>query len=368
MNTFRLRTEIRFGADALESLSEYAGRSCFIVTDGFLSTTETFAALLGILGGGVTVFDEVIPNPTIELIGMGLARYLQAQPEVVIAFGGGSPIDAAKAMHKGALEAGLGAPGGLIAIPTTSGSGSEVTSFAVVSDEATHAKYPMISPDLLPRIAVLDARAVVGVPARTTADSGMDVITHAVEAYVSTRANDFSDACAEKSAQLAFAHLGRCFREGADLEARTRMHSASTLAAIAFDNSGLGITHSLAHALGGRFPVTHGRLNAIILPHVIAFNAERSEEAARKYAWLGHLAGAEATGSRAGVTSCIARIRRLNADLGIGEGLADCGVNPSDVRPVVEELASLAAADGCTATNPVAATHEDLVGLLRRLL
>lgn len=368
MSSFTLSTEIRFGKDALDSLAQYAGRRAFVVTDSFLATTDVFATLVRILGPHVTVFDQVLPNPTIALIGQGLAQYLQARPEVVVAYGGGSPIDAAKAMHKGALEAGLAAPEGLVVVPTTSGSGSEVTGFSVITDEATHAKIPMVSPDLLPKVAVLDARAVVGVPPRTTADSGMDVITHATEAYVATTASDFTDACAEKAAQLAFAHLTRCFTHGDDLEARTRMHSASTLAAIAFDNAGLGIVHSLAHALGGRFPVAHGRLNAILLPHVIAYNAERSEHAAAKYAWLGHLAGSSATGTRAGVVSCVARINKINAGLGIGPGIKECGVDPADVRPHLDELARTAMADGCTATNPVVPTHTDLVALLRQIL
>lgn len=368
MSSFTLKTEIRFGSDAFESLSEFEGRRVFLVTDEFLATTEAFRTVMAILGGNVTVFDKVLPNPTIQLIGQGLSRYLQARPDVVVAFGGGSPIDAAKAMHKGALEVNLGAPDGLVVVPTTSGSGSEVTSFSVITDDATHAKIPMVSPDLLPRVAVLDARAVVGVPPRTTADSGMDVITHATEAYVSTGANDFTDACAEKAAQLAFANLQRCFTHGSDLEARTRMHNAATLAAIAFDNSGLGITHSLAHALGGRFPVAHGRLNAILLPHVVAYNAERSERAAEKYAWLGHLAGSAATGTRAGVVSCVARIEKINAALGIGPGIAQCGVDVADVRASLDELAATAMADSCTVTNPVVPTHEHLVGLLRKLL
>ena len=368
MSSFTLKTEIRFGADAFESLAEFAGRRVFVVTDEFLATTDAFHTVTDILGDRVTVFDKVLPNPTIALIGQGLAEYLQAKPEIVVAFGGGSPIDAAKAMHKGALEAGLGAPEGLVVIPTTSGSGSEVTSFSVITDENTHAKIPMVSADLLPRLAVLDARAVVGVPARTTADSGMDVITHATEAYVSINASDFSDACAEKSAQLAFANLVTCFKDGANIEARTKMHNASTLAAMAFDNSGLGIVHSLAHALGGRFPVAHGRLNAILLPHVIAFNAERSERAAEKYAWLGHLAGSVATGTRAGVVSCVARINKINAELGIGPGIAQCRVDPNEVRPLLDDLADIAMADGCTATNPVVPTHADLVSLLRQIL
>lgn len=368
MGTFGIRTAVRFGDDALESLREFAGNRVFVVTDAFLASTDMFSWLRDLLGPGVTVFDGVEPNPTIAQIGKGLAAYLDAHPDVVIAYGGGSPIDAAKAMHKAAIDHGRGAPQGLVVIPTTSGSGSEVTSFSVITDQVTHAKLPMVSPDMVPRLAVLDARVVLGVPPRTTADSGMDVITHAVEAHVSTEANDFSDACAEKSAQLAFAHLERCFEDGHDLEARARMHNASTLAAMAFDNAGLGIVHSLAHALGGRFSVAHGRLNAMLLPHVITYNADHSERAAQRYAWLGQLAGSSAMGTRAGVVSFVSRIERLNAKLGIGPGLQQCGVPAEQVRPWLDELAAIALDDGCTATAPVRPTHADLVRLLRAAL
>lgn len=368
MSTFTLATQVRFGDEALETLREFAGRRILVVTDSFLAGTDVFGWVQSLLGPRVTVFDGVEPNPTIPMIGRGVAAYLECEPDMVLAYGGGSPIDAAKAMHKAAIDHGRGAPDGLVVIPTTSGSGSEVTSFSVITDEATHAKLPMVSPDLVPRLAILDPRVVVGVPPRTTADSGMDVLTHAIEAYVSTGASDFSDALAEKSVQLAFKYLQRCFDNGQDVEARARMHNASTMAAMAFDNAGLGIVHSLAHALGGHFPVAHGRLNAILLPHVIAFNAERSERAAERYAWLGHLAGASAVGTRAGVVSCVARIEKLNAALGIGPRLADCGVDPADLRAALDELATTAMADGCTATTPVPPTRQDLVGLLRKLL
>lgn len=365
MSTFSLPTRIHFGVDALDDLGDYADKRVFVVTDRFLAGTEPFAHVLRLLGADTTVFDEVLPNPTAALIGRGVAAYLAARPDVVVAYGGGSPIDAAKAMHKAALTVGLGAPDGLVVVPTTSGSGSEVTSFSVITDETTHAKLPMVSPDLVPRLAILDARVVLGVPPHTTADSGMDVLTHATEAYVSTGASDFSDALAEKAAQLTFSNLARCFDDGTDVSARTSMHHAATLAAMAFDNAGLGIVHSLAHALGGRFPVAHGRLNAILLPHVIAFNAERSDRAAERYAWLGHLAGSAAVGVSAGVVSCIGRIHKLNARLGIGPGLTQCGIERRELESDLDDLAHTALADGCTPSNPVAASHADLVALLR---
>jgi len=369
MSVFSLHTEIHTGAKALDVMNQFRDMRVLIVTDAFLAGTDLFRDVKARLGTRVTVFDEVTPNPTIQLVGKGAACYLAADPEVVVALGGGSPIDAAKAMHKAALAVGEGAREGLVVIPTTSGSGSEVTSYAVITDENTHAKIPMVSQDLVPRLAILDPRAVVGVPPKVTADSGMDVLTHAVEAYVSHEAGDFSDACAEKSVQLLCAHLGTCYADGTNLESRRRMHNASTLAAIAFNNAGLGITHSLAHALGGRYPVAHGRLNAMLLPHVMAYNAERSQRASRKYAWLAHLTGHSGGGSvKAAVVSFVGAIDRLRASLDIPTRLADEGVSPVDLRSSLDDLATVAMADGCTPGNPVAPTHADLVGLLRHLV
>ena len=366
MREFRLGTHVRMGPDALTALDEFASRRVFLVTDEFLSTTPVFARVLERLGQRVTRFTDVVPNPTIATISKGVAVYLEARPDVVVAYGGGSVMDAAKAMHKAALDSGFGATEGLIAIPTTSGSGSEVTSFAVLTDERTHTKIPLVSPDMVARLAILDPEAVIGVPPRITADSGMDVLTHAVEAYVSTGACDFSDALAEKAVELVFVHLVRCYTHGEDRDARGHMHNASCLAAMAFDNVGLGITHSLAHALGGHFPIAHGRLNAMLLPHVVAFNAERSTVARARYARLGRLVTPSATGSAA-VTSLLAGIRRLNQQLGIPELIVEAGVAQDEFRAAIDQMASSALEDGCTPSNPVQPTREDLVLLLRKI-
>lgn len=366
MSEFRLRTHVRMGPKALTALDDCSSRRVLLVTDEFLSTTAFFARVLERLGNRVTRFTDVLPNPTIATISAGVAVYLEARPDVVVAYGGGSVIDAAKAMHKAALDSGFGATHALIAIPTTSGSGSEVTSFAVLTDERTHTKIPLVSPDMAPGLAILDPEAVIGAPPRLTADSGMDALTHAVEAYASTGACDYSDALAEKAVELVFAHLVRCFTHGEDRDARARMHNASCLAAMAFENVGLGITHSLAHALGGRFPIAHGRLNAMLLPHVVAFNAQRSRSAAAQYARLGRLVTPSATGSAA-VTCLIAAIRRLSQQMGIPESIVEAGVARDEFRAAIDQMAASALVDGCTPSNPVQPTREDLVLLLRKL-
>lgn len=369
MSIFALGARIAFGEKSLTELSAFSEDKVLIVTDSFLVTTELFDVVRSLLGPRVSVFSEVEPNPSVATIGKGLACYLSTEPDVVVALGGGSPIDAAKAMHMAALEAGMAASKGIVAVPTTSGSGSEVTSFSVITDENTHAKIPLVSPEMRPVLAVLDPYAVAGVPPKVTADSGMDVLTHAVEAYVATGASDFSDACAEKSVHLLCANLKRCYDEGSDLAARERMHNASNLAAIAFDNAGLGITHSLAHALGGQFPVAHGRLNAMLLPHVMRFNAERSDQAATKYAWLAHLVGKTSSGNvKAGVLSFIGAVERLRASLDMPARLSEAGVSVSEARELIPRLAATALEDGCTPANPVAPTVEDLIGLLRHVI
>lgn len=366
MRNFHLDTLVKLGDQGMQSLTDFADDQVLVVTDDFLSSTPMFQKMRGLLGERVHIFSDVLPNPTTAAITKGVGVYLETKPDVVVAYGGGSVLDTAKAVHKAALDAGFGAREGIVAIPTTSGSGSEVTSFAVITDESTQTKIPVVSRDMVARIAILDPDVVMDAPAMITADSGLDALTHAIEAYVSNGACDFSDALAEKAAALVFAYLRRCHDDGTDREAREHMHNASCLAAMAFDNVGLGITHSLAHAIGGHFPIAHGRLNAMLMQHVIAFNADRSAMARERYARLGRLVAPSAIGPAA-VTSLIGAIAKLNTALGIPATIAGAGFDVQDYRETVAEMAATAMEDGCTPTNPVAPTHEDLVMLLRKL-
>ncbi len=374
MSTFRT-TRIHFGADALDFLTTLKCR-VLIVTDAFMATTDFMAKVKTHLSGSeIEVFDEVLPDPALDLVIAGLRAFKHADPDAVIAVGGGSPIDTAKAIYKLALEQGDRPSKGLIAIPTTSGTGSEVTSFAVVTDTKNQAKIALISDDMLPDHAILDPAAVLTVPPRVTADTGMDTATHVIESYVSTRANDFTDAGAEKAIQLVLAHLVTAYRDGSNFEAREHMHNASCLAGIGFDNAGLGICHSLAHAIGGHFHVAHGRLNALLLPHVMNFNAGTMSfgpgglsPAAQRYAHLAHVAGIHASTPRNMVLALVDAVRKLVADLDIVPHITAQGVAKADYLAAIPDMIESALVDSCTPTNPRAVTAADLEKILRAIV
>ncbi|AQX16856.1 hypothetical protein BCR15_07340 [Tessaracoccus lapidicaptus] len=368
MGEFGLGPTLLHGAGALDALSQFAGERVLVVTDTGIAGTPTLGIVREHLAGAeITVFDGVTPDPSTTVVAEGLAAYYAAGPHAVVAVGGGSVIDAAKAMHLIATQQGRGAPWGLAVVPTTSGSGSEVTSVAVVTDEVNQVKIPLIDQRLMPRLAILDPVAVRGCPPRVSMDAGMDALTHAVEAYVATGASDFSDAFAEKAVQLIRTWLPVVHRDPGNLEARERMHNAATLAAVAFENAGLGLTHSLAHAIGGHFHVAHGRLNSVLLPHVIGFNAGDAA-AAERYYQLALDSGLDPAGRRSGATKLRSAVQRLAGQVEMPHTLTEAGVDPVEFHRAVDTLAAQALADGCTPFNPVCPTQRDLRALLRSAL
>ncbi|WP_433939194.1 bifunctional acetaldehyde-CoA/alcohol dehydrogenase [Paenibacillus lautus] len=333
----------------------------------------------------IEVFSEVEPDPSTTTVERGTEMLERFQPDCIIALGGGSPMDAAKAMwlfyeypdtdfnnlkqkfmdiRKRVYKyPKLGRKAKFVAIPTTSGTGSEVTSFAVITDKVQgNTKYPLADYELTPDVAIIDPEFVYTLPKTAVADTGMDVLTHAIEAYVSVMASDYTDGLAIKAIRLVFQYLEQSALTGNKL-AREKMHNASTLAGMAFANAFLGINHSLAHKWGGQYHTAHGRTNAILMPHVIRYNAKKPTKFAawpkythfvadERYAEIARILGLPARTTEEGVNSLIAAIRELNSKLGIEESFQQLGIDPQDFERNVEHLADRAFEDQCTTSNP----------------
>ena len=331
------------------------------------------------------VFSNVEPDPSFDTIDRGVSAMGQFTPDVIIALGGGSAIDAAKGMwlfyeHPDVDKEGLklkfldirkrtykypklGLKAKFVAIPTTSGTGSEVTSFAVITDKDNNVKYPFADYELTPDVAIIDPDLVLTLPKVLTADTGMDVLTHAIEAYVSNMASDYTDGLAEKAGELVHKYLIRAYENGNDKEAREKVHNASCIAGMAFTNAFLGINHSLAHKLGGEFHIAHGRCNAILLPYVIRYNASTPTKfvsfpkyeyyiADEKYAMFAKKIGLEIEDIEDGVDKLIDMVNRMNEKLGIPKSFQEYGIDEETYMSKIDELANRAFEDQCTTSNP----------------
>ncbi len=375
MENFYIKTHIFFGEGSLQRLVQIQNKKVFIVTDPFMVSSGMINNITDKLESNeITIFSDIVPDPPIQLVVKGIDAIQKANPDVLIALGGGSSIDAAKAMKDFAKQITSIKDVEFIAIPTTSGTGSEVTSFAVITDQEKGTKYPLVSDALLPDVAILDPELVKSVPGKITADTGMDVITHALEAYVSTNATDFSDALAEKALVLAFKYLLTAYKDGNNMEAREKMHNASCIAGIAFNSASLGLNHGMAHVIGGKFHVPHGRTNAILLPYIIEFNADivgyegnDFSTAAKKYAHISKLLGLSASNARMGVRSLINEIKKMQKEMDMPTNLKACGVSVDEVNNLKEEIAKLAIEDACTSTNPKAPTVLQVVKILNKV-
>ena len=364
---FNGRTKICYGENAINSLEKLKGRHAFIVTDSFMVKVGFADRIIsGLERANIshTLFDKVEPDPSLETVRQGTVQLLSDGADLIVALGGGSAIDAAKAMMDFAYKADPAkGKAQLVVIPTTSGTGSEVTAVTVVTDTAAQLKIPLIDEMIVPDIAVLDARFTRSVPPSVTAATGMDVLTHALEAFVSTKANAFTDLHALHAIKYVFRYLLRCYRNGDDMEARQNMLLASCMAGMAFNNSGLGVAHSIAHTLGGLFHVPHGKANAVMLPYVIRFN---SFDVRDRYRTIARKLELPCDTVEQGNESLIEAVRWLNSQMGIPNRIRDLGIKEDDFQTGIETMAGHAMDDACTTTNPRRPSKRDIRQLLRQ--
>ena len=392
MQWFKIPNKIYFEAGSLQYLEKMPDISkAFIVTDEGMVKLGYVDKVLYYLRKREKyvhsqIFADVEPDPSFETIKKGVEMMNNFQPDVIIALGGGSPIDAAKGMwlfyeHPDADIEGmklkfmdirkrtykfpkLGTKAQMVAIPTTSGTGSEVTSFAVITDKEKNKKYPLADYELTPDVAIVDPDLVMSLPKSVTADTGMDVLTHALEAYVSNMASDYTDGLAEKAVELVFKYLREAYNNGSNKEAREKMHNASTIAGMAFTNAFLGVCHSMAHKIGAEFHLPHGRTNAILLPYVIKYNGVNDPTkfvsfpkyeyyvAKHKYADISRRMNFPAFTDDEGLDSLVKEVDKLREDVGIPKSFKEAGIDEKEWLAKVDILADRAFEDQCTSANP----------------
>jgi alcohol dehydrogenase class IV len=354
------------------------GRKALVVTDANLhkfGLPEKVQESLSAAGIPFVVYDRVLTEPTVEHVNEGLAAFRESQADFLVAVGGGSPIDTAKAISVLATNpakvsdfmgankiAKPGAP--LIAIPTTAGTGSEVTQFTIITDMATSVKMLIASPHVIPRVALVDPQVTLTMPQEVTAATGVDALTHALESYVSVKAHSLTETLALQAIRLIAANLRQAWSDGGNLAARTAMMTGSLMAGLAFSNSSVALVHGMARPIGAYFHVPHGISNASLLPPVVEFSILGSP---RRYADI-----AEAMGEAVGGLSVLdaafltARaLKRLNDDLKIPP-LRGLGVDAKKFDSVVDQMATDAIASGSPGNNPRKATHAEIVDLYRR--
>lgn len=360
LGSFRIPKDIVFGENALEYLSTLEGKKAMIVTGGnsmkkfgFLDEAKKQLEKANIK---VEIFDGVEANPSVETVESGAKAMSIFEPDWIIALGGGSALDAAKIMwafyeHPELKFEDIIEPGSLpklrnkaklVAIPSTSGTASEITAFSVITDTKNHIKYPLVSTEMIPDIAILDPALPAKMPKHITANTGMDVLAHAIEAYVSTAASPYTDALAIQSIKLVLENIVTAYEHGDNMEARNNMHNASALAGMAFTNASLGLIHSLAHKIGGEFGITHGLANAILLPYIIQFNRKSTDKVSKLEKDLGI----------ENLSSCI---KELNEKLDIPlnfKDVTEVDMNEDKFKEVLVRMSENAYNDPCTATNP----------------
>ncbi len=356
------------GLGSIENLKQLKGKKAVIVTGGssmkktgFLAKTQ---ALLQDAGIASAVFDGVEPDPSIETVMKGAKMFHAEQPDVIVGLGGCSAIDAAKAMwvfyeHPNTTFEEILPPFSIkplrqkatfIAIPSTSGTGTEVTCATVITDRAKGVKYPIVSYEICPDVAIIDGDLCASMPPDVTANTGMDALAHDCEAFASTLATSYTDALALESVRMVFEYLPRAYNDGKDMNARQAMHDASCLAGMSFTNALLGIIHSMAHQLGGMFGIPHGCANALLMPNVIRFNSKHTA----KYALLAELLG------KTSAEAFAREVEALRQSVGIVNSIKAYGINETTWNEKLDAISQNAMNDPCTGCNPRTPTVEEI--------
>ncbi len=372
MEEIRIPTKIFSGVDSLDWLTQLKSKKILMVCDAFLPNTPTLDHIKSKIEGAneVSIFSDVKPDPPLDNIMEGVKQFNEFKPNVMIGIGGGSAIDTGKAIRFFGEKINHCELDCFVAVPTTSGTGSEVTNTAVVSDTKNHTKMPIMKDYLIPDVALLDPKLVMSAPKSVTAFSGLDVLTHSLESLVAKDANTITDALAEKGIDVITHNLVDCYRHGDDPEQRKVVHEASCAAGVAFNNAGLGICHSLAHQLGANFHVPHGLACAMLLPHVVKYNAAHCKPALQKYAAAARKAGLASQGlsDRLAVQRLVSKISQMMVQMDCPQTLRAFGIEPEAALEKIDVVVADAKKDGTFPGNPVVPTDEDLTELYRKVV
>lgn len=365
MKRFTIPRDIYFGENSIEHLKTIKGSKAMLVigserliTDGTVPKIKNFLEEAGIVSD---VFSGVESDPSISTVKKGIEAFDSFKPDIIIGIGGGSPIDAAKAMwifyeypnftfeeaSKPFNLPELRQKAKFIAIPTTSGTGTEVTSFSVITDNETGLKYPIADYNITPDIAIIDTNLVASMSKKLISDTGMDALTHAIEAYVSTASDPITDALSMKAIEMCAKNVVDSYN--GDINARGSMHIAQCIAGMAFSNAILGIVHSMAHKSGKIASISHGRANAVYLPYVIQFNAKKD---CKRYAEISKHLGLSGENDLALTNSLIDYIKKLRFDLNMPSSLKEHGTSEKDFLSALDTISKAAVEDPCTSTNP----------------
>lgn len=379
MGRHTMPRDVYFGANALENLKALKGKKKAVIISGgssmkkygFIDKTK---ALLEEVGISVHLIDGIEPDPSVETVMEGSKTMLDLNPDVIIGIGGGSSIDAAKAMwvfyehpelEFDDVKEAFSIPklrnkAIFVAIPSTSGTATEVTSAAVVTDYKKKVKYPLVSTELVPDIAIVDTDMPQTLPPHLVAHTGMDALTHAVEAYIAINRSAITDGLSKQSIEKIYDHLVLSFN--GSKESRGEMHIAQCLAGMAFSNAGLGIAHSMAHQIGVQCGISHGCCNAILLPYVVEFNSKVSE---KDFADLARMLGLPGNTDKQLVASFVDSIKDLNKRLNIDQAIKDYDVDEKEFLDALDYMAENAIKDGNTPTNPRKTTANDIKEILK---